>query len=188
MTTTTLVPGSPEFSRLFEQFEHTAYRLENLQAYREPAEAEPLAAFLGGRRPEAHPGKRSWTALVRDAVAGGRIVQRVHSVVEPLSDYLRFEIGWSYELNVQAGEDIRILPAPWPQGLPQVDYWLFDSRILVRMFYDQSGQLTAAQLVKDPSEIVDSCYWRDAALHAALPYSEYLAAGRSPLRPVSLAL
>jgi len=32
-------------------------------------------------------------------------------VVEPLTDYLRYELGWSYPPNVKAGEDIRILPA-----------------------------------------------------------------------------
>ena len=183
--TTILVPGSPEFSRLFDQFEHTAYRLETLQTYREPTEAEPLEAFLDGRQPQVHPGKRSWMAFVREARARGRIMQRVHAVVEPLSDYLRFEIGWSYELNVEAGEDVRILPAPWPEDLPQADYWLFDSRVLVRMVYDPSGQMTAAQLISNPAEVVNACYWRDAALHSALPYPEYLVAGHSPLRPVS---
>jgi len=181
----TLIPGSPEFSGLFERFEHTAYRLETLQAYSAPTEAEPLAAFLDGRQPEAHPGKRSWIALVRGARDRGKIMQRVHAVTEPLSSYLRFEIGWSYQLNVEAGEDIRILPAPWPHGLPHADYWLFDSRDLVQLAYDQNGQMTGAQLIDDPAEIVDACFWRDAALHAAVPYHEYLASSRSPLRPVS---
>ena len=36
-------------------------------------------------------------------------MQRVHVVSEPLTDYLRFEIT-GYRLNVEAGEDVRILP------------------------------------------------------------------------------
>jgi hypothetical protein len=181
----TLAPGSPEFSGLFGQFQHTAYRLETLQAYREAAEAEPLAAFLAGGQPQPHPGKRAWTALVEDARAHGKVMQRVHAVNEPLSDYLRFEIGWSYGLNVAAGEDVRILPAPWPEGLPVTDYWLFDSRVLARMVYDQSGRMTEAELVSDPAEVADACFWRDAALHAAVPYGEYVKAARPPLRQAS---
>jgi hypothetical protein len=179
--TRTLLPGSAEFSGLFDRFEHTAYRLEILQLYSEPSEAESLVGFLDGRRPEAHPGKRSWIALVREARRQGKIMQRVHAVTEPLSDYLRFEIGWSYELNDQAGEDVRVLTAPWPRGLPGADYWLFDSKVLVRMVYDQGGRMTAAQLVSDLAEVVEACYWRDAALHASVPYREYVAAARGPV-------
>ena len=33
--------------------------------------------------------------MVRAGVAAGKVLQRVHVVSEPLTDYLRFEIGWS---------------------------------------------------------------------------------------------
>lgn len=183
--TTVLRPGSPEFAGLFVEFQHTAYRLETLQAYQETTEAEALGAFLAGRTPEIYPGKRGWMSLVADARAGGKIMQRVHAVVEPLSDYLRYEIGWSYGLNVGAGEDVRVLPAPWPTGLPERDYWLFDSRVLARMRYEPDGRMTGVEIVSDPAEIVEACYWRDAALHAAIPHADYLDRVRPPLRRVS---
>jgi hypothetical protein len=169
-----LPPGSPEFSGLFDAFQHTAYRLEALQEYREPTEAEALEAFTCGRVPTIYPGKAAWVSFVSAASAAGKIMQRIHAVSEPLSGYLQYEIGWSYGHNVTAGEDVRILCTPWPTGLPESDYWLFDSSVLARMHYAGDGQMTGVQLIEDPHDIVSACYWRDAALHAAVPYCEYL--------------
>lgn len=167
---------SAEFGRLFTSFAHTAYRLETLQQYDVSYEAEPYAAFLAGRPQPADPPKDEWAALIRDGVGAGKVFQRVHAVVEPLTDYLRYEIGWSYPPNVAAGEDIRILPARPGSGppLPDHDYWLFDSRDLWVMQYDQAGRFLFAELATDPSAIVSHGYWRDAALHHAIRYPDYV--------------
>jgi hypothetical protein len=42
------------------------------------------------------------------------------------------------------------------------------------MRYDDSGSLISAELADDPAEVVQACYWRDAALHAATPYADYM--------------
>jgi hypothetical protein len=170
--------GSPEYAALFDGFGQSAFRLETLQHYAGEDEAEALRAFLRGDAPPMYPGKESWTARVRRAVAAGKSMQRVHLVREPLTDYLRYEIGWSYGLNVAAGEDIRLLPAAdgqFPAGLGAAgDFWLFDSHALVRMNYDDAGQMTGAVLEKSPRAIALANAWRDAALRAATPYSDYV--------------
>ncbi len=175
--TTNIDRASPEYQALFDGFEHTAFRLEVLACYRDDAEAEALRAFLAGERPTVYPGKERWTARVRGAVAAGKIMQRVHVVTEPLTDYLRFEIGWSYLLNADAGEDIRILPVPagqWPTSLPTEDYWLFDSRTLVGMRYDQDGTMTGAELDDEPAAVMRASTGRNAAMRAATPLRDYL--------------
>ena len=114
--------------------------------------------------------------MIRNSIADGKKLQRVHVVVEPPTDYIRYELMWSYAPNVAAGEDIRILPTPpgqWPD-LPRRDYWLFDSRDLWAMAYDGEGRFLYAELVTDPAEIVRHAYWRDAALHHAISYQQYL--------------
>lgn len=170
-----LPPGSPEFSRLFDTFDHTAYRLEREQVYREPTETAALTAFLAGRQPEVYPGKTGWVNLVRGACGAGMIMQRVHVVTWPLSDYLRYEIGWSYGLNVDAGEDVRILLLDPPSTIDMPgDYWLFDSHILAQMHYDNEGRMTEIELVTDPARIVEANYWRDAALHASVPWRAFV--------------
>ncbi len=135
---------SAEFDALFTGFEHTAYRLETLQAYDVSYEEEPYRAFLAGHPQPRDPAKNQWVSMIGDAVRAGKVFQRVHVVREPLTDYLRYELGWSYPPNVEAGEDIRILvaqPGSWPMSargkiLPELkDYWLFDSSDLWVMEY-----------------------------------------------------
>lgn len=168
---------SEEFGRLFTSFRHTAYRLETLQVYDVGYEAEPMRRFLAG---EAEPGdqaKSEWTAMVSDAVRNGKIIQRVHIVAEPVTDYLRYEMGCSYPPNVTAGEDIRILDAGTARslaGLPALDYWLFDSRDLWIMEYGPGGEFLFTEHVTGPAEVVRHGYWRDAALHAAVPFRDYM--------------
>ena len=166
-----------ELGRLLNGFEHTAYRLELLPAYDEDSEKAALASFTAGREPEIYPGRLGWLERLRAARDAGKVMQRVHVVAEPLSDYLRFEIGWAYGQSRDAGEDIRILPADLapPVVTGAVDYWLFDSRTLVRMEYDDRGRLRRLYRAIDPGEIVAACYARDAAVHYAVPYGAYVA-------------
>ena len=173
---------SPEFHALFRNFKHTAYRLETLQVYDVSYEIEPYRAFLAGRPRPRDESKNAWTAMLRDSAAEGKIAQRVHLVREPLTDYLRYELEWSYPPNVEAGEDIRILPAKSvppgdlsPLVLNMVrDYWLFDSRDLWVMGYDHRGRFLNIEQVDDPTTILTRALWRDAALHYAIPYADYM--------------
>ena len=86
----------------------------------------------------------------------------------PLSDYSRFGIFCAQYTNA-AGEDIRYLHRDIAQadGLPNYDFWLFDSRKLVRMHFDDEDAFLGAELIEDPVEIVQHNYWRDAAWHRA---------------------
>jgi hypothetical protein len=168
-------PEPPDFGDRFKTFRYTAYRLETLQSYDVPQEEESLAAFLAGDPVSFGPSKDGWTATIANAVAAKKSMRRVHVVEEPLSDYLRYEM-LSYRPNVEAGEDVRILPVTpgrWP-NLPLDDYWLFDSAELWLMDYDEDGHFTGVVPVTDAVEIVMANHWRDAALHAAVPYADYV--------------
>lgn len=165
---------SAEFDALFTSFEHTAYRLETLQQYDVSYEVEPYRAFLEGHPRPTDTAKNDWVDMIRDATAAGKVIQRVHVVEEPLTDYLRYELEWSYTPNVEAGEDIRIMPVEtWP-SLPRYDYWLFDSSDLWVMEYADDGAFLYIEQVSDPAEIVRHARWRDAALHRSIPYADYM--------------
>ena len=172
-----LSPSGPELRRLLTGFRHTAFRLETLQRYAMPYEAEPLRRFLAGEPPPEDPDKEQWLRRVRAAAAAGKRMRRVHVVIEPLSDYLRFELAWEYSSNVAAGEQIGIIPtAPgtWPAEVPRHDYWLLDSQTLAIMRYDGEGHLLSVELEDDPVTVVRHNYWRDAAWHQAIPYEAYM--------------
>lgn len=172
-------PGSPAFRDRFEQFRYSVFRLETLQSYGNSGEDPALEAFQAGHPHLVTPGKQRWTAMIRANAHAGRTLQRVHVVTEPISDYLRFELTWGYGPNVEAGEDIRIIPVaegdPWPADLPHRDYWLFDARELYDMHYESDGTWLGTEPVTDPDRIVQACTWRDAALFHAVPWSEYVA-------------
>jgi hypothetical protein len=158
-------------------FDHTAFRLEVCQSYSMPYEDESFRRFLDGQNLAEDASIEEWLGIVRAARAAGKRMERVHVVVEPLSDYLRYELAWWYAANVAAGEDIRIIPTrkgEWPVGLPKHDFWLYDSNRVAVLHYDPAGHLYRVELVRDPVEVVRHNAWRDVALHQAIPWAEYL--------------
>lgn len=90
---------------------------------------------------------------------------------------MRFELA-SYAPNVEAGEDVRIVPVPsngrWPDDVPRDDFWLIDSSELWNQHYDPDGTWLGVELVTDSRQIVKACRARDAALRQSQPWASYL--------------
>jgi hypothetical protein len=122
------------------------------------------------------PWLQSWLELVRTATARGVRYTRVRVVTLPLTEYSRFGV-YCARLMKAAGEDIRYLnrDAASAGALPQHDYWLFDSRVLVQMQFDDSNRFVGGQVVNDPTSIVEHNYWRDAAWHHADRWDDFAA-------------
>lgn len=120
---------------------------------------------------------QNWLAMIRQATATGRRFGRVRVVSIPLTDYSRFGI-FCAGYTGQAGEEIRYLARDEARalGLPEYDYWLFDSSKLVRMHFDEAGNFLGGELVEDPNEIIQANYWRDAARHKAVRRDDFAAA------------
>jgi hypothetical protein len=169
-------PAGPEFARLFTGVQRSWFRLETLQRYDAAYERDDFAAFLRGEPITTEPGP--WQAMIREHVAAGRQLVRVHVIEEPLSDYIRYELA-AYAPNVEAGEQVRLIPVrrgAWPAELPRHDYWLFDDDRLWLMDYSAKGAFQATRLVDDPITIDEHRRWRDAALAASIGLDEYAAA------------
>jgi len=180
--------GSSEFAALFTGFGHTAYRLERLPWYGVGYEDRSFAEWRTSRPVQRDPERDAWTSMVRAATDAGKVFQRVH-LVAALTEYLRYEFEHWYPANIAAGDDVRIWPEPpggWPPGLPRYDYWLFDSHDLWVMNYTGDGAFEYAELVDDVDggwTVVDASYWRDAALHSAIPFAEFIRQGGLPAAP-----
>jgi uncharacterized protein DUF6879 len=168
-----------EFDARFRQFRSSVFRLETLQVYRGSGEDDAIAAFQAGlAEPPEDPEQTDWEEMIRANLRAGRVMQRVHVVIEPLSPYMRFELTWAYAPNVAAGEDIRIIPMrenEWPSELPRQDFWLFDDVELFAARYADDGMWLGVEQVADPAQLVAARRWRDAALRLALPWREYMA-------------
>lgn len=167
------------FTDLFRQFEHTAYRLEVRTVYGVPEEDDAFQAFLAGRDPGID-WFEPWLALMREQTGQGKRVERVRVVDEPPSDYLRFEL-WGTPHNLAAGEDIRYLTRTRAAslGLPNDDTWIFDSRRLAHLNFDDHNRPLGASINEDPADVVRYCAWRDAAWHYAEPFDTYSARSTS---------
>lgn len=95
-------------------------------------------------------------------------MQRVHVVTEPLTDYARFEVAWSYAYSVAAGENVRIIPLAegeaWPADIPLSDFWLFDDTEFFSMHYEADGTWIGVEHLTDPGDALVACRQREAAL------------------------
>lgn len=162
-----------QFGDLFQNLNRSWFRLETLQRYDDEYEREDFAGFLRGEAIDLTPGP--WQAMIRDHRAAGRNLSRVHVIAEPHSDYIRYELA-GYPVNVDAGEDVRVIPVrsdEWPAGVPRHDFWLFDDEQLWLMDYDEAGTLRAVDLADDPQTVAQHRRWRDAALAQSIPLSQY---------------
>lgn len=117
---------------------------------------------------------QDWLTMIRKATAQGLRFSRVRVVSTPLTEYSRFGIFCSEYTNA-AGEDIRYLWRDDAARLPDYDYWLFDSRELVRMHFDDDENFLGGEGIEDPAVILEHNYWRDVARHHALRRDDFAA-------------
>ena len=135
--------------------------------------ADVLKATITPARPASRTTCRGcragWTCCARPPTAQGRRFARVRVVSLPLTDYSRFGV-WCAQFTNGAGEDIRYLDRGQAGALklPGHDYWLFDSRLLLRMHFDDHDAFLGGEVIEDAAEIVQHNYWRDAARHHAI--------------------
>lgn len=169
--------AAPEWLGLFENVQQSWFRLETLQAYSVDYERDEYDRFLATGRLDRP--VNDWQQMITRHTTAGRSLRRVHIVVEPLTDYLRYEVA-AYQLNNRAGEDIRLIPVrsgSWPGGLPTGrDFWLFDDAEVWDMHYDADGRFVRATR-SESDRYLDQCrQWRDTALDQAVTLADYLRA------------
>ncbi|MEU3222648.1 DUF6879 family protein [Streptomyces sp. NPDC006976] len=168
-----------EIAQYFAEFQHTAFRLETRRGYATDRAGTRFQAFMNGTDPVPQPG-HPWNVNVRAKAEQGARFCRVRIVDDPPTDGQRFLMATAAG-NVEAGEDIRVLPRveAVQLGLPDFDLWLFDSRVLVRMHIDDTDTTIGVDLIEDAGEVLAACRARDAALAAARPSAEVWARVRS---------
>lgn len=158
---------------MLKEFEHSAFRLETRDSYAAPSEAAAFAQFLAGEEPDMG-WFQNWLGSIRTTTGDGRTFRRVRVVSVPLSDYVRFSVGVA-ELANEAGEDIRYVARQDAAGLPEFDYWLFDSRTVGKMHFDDEDEFLGVELIDDPATVVELNYQRDAAWHRAITRDDFAA-------------
>ncbi|MFI8106279.1 DUF6879 family protein [Streptomyces sp. NPDC086023] len=171
-----LVPFE-EITHLFAEFEHTAFRLETRRGYASDRAGARFQAFLRGTDPAPEP-DNPWHVNVRQKAEQGARFSRVRIIDQPPTDGQRFLMAAA---AATPGEDIRVLARAEAERLelPAYDFWLFDSRTLVRFDIDQTDTTTGVEVRTDPAEVLAACRARDRAWPAATPSAEVWAQVRS---------
>jgi hypothetical protein len=173
--------------QFFTLFKRSAWRLEALPAYGTVQSDPSFAAYLRAGRVvpplEERPPKQTWMAAVRQAIAGGKRLGRVHVLSRPLSPYLEYELA-TYPENVEAGEDVRIADAGEHPELADLgpDFWLLDDETprpaVLLMTYDDAGRFLSLEHTTEPIVVARCRRVRDLAVRCSVPLSEFLAIAR----------
>ncbi|MET9417766.1 DUF6879 family protein [Streptomyces klenkii] len=178
-----LVPFE-DITRLFEDFEHTAWRLETQRGYASDRLGPTWARFRAGETEFGYQPEHPWHANVRRQTELGKRFERVRLVDDPLTEGQRFLLASGLG-NVEAGEDIRNLYRADAVriGLPDHDFWLFDSRTVVEFVFDDQGQDLGVRIHEGAEAVIRACQVRDAAWHHAVATNEFQAKFQARLSP-----
>lgn len=174
------------FDALFDQFRHSAFRLEARPFYSVGgAEAERIAAWREHRpRPERSVRTNPWLARVARTTGEGKVWQRLRILDNPLTEYQRYQLtSGSYLESLTAGDDTVLIDRAACGELGDLpDFWLFDAlSVRARMVvleYTEAGAFAGFREVTDGDEFA-----RLSAvgplLGRAVPLATYLASMES---------
>ncbi|GAA2452848.1 DUF6879 family protein [Streptomyces mauvecolor] len=157
-----------EVTHLFRDFKHMAWRLETRRGYASDLQGAKWQRWQAGEDIAAEPFD-AWRINVREQTERGKRFERVRVVDVPPTEGQRYLLASGLG-NVAAGKDIRNLPRTEAEklGLPDRDFWLFDSRILVRLVFDDQDTTLGVFVSEDPAEVLATCQARDKAWHHAV--------------------
>ncbi|MCF6473257.1 hypothetical protein FAF44_33460 [Nonomuraea sp. MG754425] len=165
-----------EFDRLFTRFEHTAWRLETRRRYASDEQTDTYAQFSRGEPVNWHGVDAVWCAERRRQAALGKRFERVRIVDDPPSAGQLYLLD-NARRNSAVGEKIFNLRRTDADrlDLPAEDFWLFDSRLVALLDFDDADNLVAVELITEPAAVLRYSMARDAAMHHAIPYEEFAA-------------
>ncbi|WP_089105492.1 DUF6879 family protein [Streptomyces hyaluromycini] len=168
-----------QVAHVFSDFKHTAWRLETRRGYATDRRSEAWARWHAGED-VAHDEPDAWRRNVAEQTAQGKTFGRVRLVDDPPTEGQRFLLTRAPS-NVAVGDEIRYL---WRSdaerlGLPDFDFWLIDSRTLLRFVFDGDDATLGVIRSEDPAEVLAACQARDAAWHHAIPAVDFAEQVRS---------
>ncbi|MFJ2805670.1 DUF6879 family protein [Kitasatospora sp. NPDC086801] len=158
----------------FSVFNRDAFRLETLDDYSQSGGVDAYRAFLAGEDQPEDFKTADWVRTVADATCAGKRMYRVHILARPLTDYLRFELGWGYQRNMAAGEEFFILDTTSQENpVPEApDFWLFDDETVAAMSYDGNGKYLGSEFL-DGGRIDEFRAYRDTVMARSVPFAEW---------------
>ncbi|MGX7757550.1 DUF6879 family protein [Streptomyces angustmyceticus] len=115
-----------------------------------------------------------WCRNMRAQTADGKRVGRVRIIDDPPTTGQLYLLD-NAKRNSATGEDMRNL---WRADaerlqLPAEDFWIFDSRVIALLHFDEADTLLRVELLTEPAEVVRYAQARDAAIHHSSPFEHF---------------
>lgn len=164
--------GFDEFGRMFTTLKHSAWRLETRRRYAEDEATDTYRQFAAGQTVDWDLDD-PWCTNRREQTALGKRFERVRILDEPPTAGQRYLLD-NARRNTAVGEDIRVLTRAKADelGLPLEDFWLFDSRVVALLHFDDADVMTGVELITNPVDVLRYAQAREAAWHHAVPYGQ----------------
>jgi hypothetical protein len=145
---------------LYDAAKDEVFRLEILELYRVPGEWEQFQAYLKGKEKASDEEFLSLCKGIRNDLTLGKNHKRVRVIPVNLTDYIKFEMKWYYIDRMQAGELISIIPITvfnqiWPKELEPTDLYIFDSKSVVELHYNNKGEFIKEEIKKNPAKYIE---------------------------------
>lgn len=168
--------GLDEFDGLFTRFEHTAWRLETRRRYASDEATETYAQFTRGESVDWDGVDSAWCAERRQQTSLGKRFERVRIIDTPATRGQLYLLD-NARRNTAVGEDIRNLTRDEADRLrlPDADFWIFDSRLVALLHFDEDDDLVDVELITEPAAVLRYAQARDAAMHYAVRYEHFAA-------------
>ena len=161
-----------DFGGMFTKLKHSAWRLETRRRYASDEETDTYRQFTAGE-PVTWDLEDPWCVGRREQSALGKRFERVRILDEPPTPGQRYLLD-NARRNTAVGEDIRVLTRSKADelGLPQEDFWIFDSRVVALLHHNDADEMTGVELITNPVEVLRYAQVREAAWHHAVPYDQ----------------
>ncbi|MFG3189263.1 DUF6879 family protein [Streptomyces omiyaensis] len=161
--------GFDEFDGMFTTLKHSAWRLETRRRYAWDEQQDTYRQFTAGELVEWDLDD-PWCRERREQAALGKRFERVRVVDEPATPGQLY-LADNARRNRAVGEDIRTLTRAQADALrlPAEDFWLFDSRVVALLHFDEGDEMTGVELITNPVDVLRYCQFREAAWHLAVP-------------------
>jgi hypothetical protein len=157
-----------EFDGMFTTFKHSAWRLESRRRYAWDEQQDTYRQFAAGES-VGWDLDDAWCRERREQVALGKRFERVRILDEPATAGQRYLLD-NARRNRAVGEDIRTLTRDQAEELrlPREDFWIFDSRVVALLHFDDADEMTGVELITNPVDVLRYCQAREAAWHHAM--------------------
>lgn len=161
-----------DFGGMFTRVKHSAWRLETRRRYASDEETDTYREFAAGQ-PVAWDLDDEWCTNRREQSARGVRFERVRILDEPATPGQLYLLD-NARRNAAVGEDIRMLSRATAEDLrlPAEDFWIFDSRVVALLVFDDEDRMTGIELLTNPVEVLRYAQVREAAWHHAAPYDQ----------------